>query len=81
MKFRLAAILALVFSSFGSYSQVMPYGNIRDYADRPSREYREALRLYNKGMYDNYYVLYPVLSHFAQEVNFNVYDLIDYFDN
>ncbi len=35
----------------------------------------------NKGMYDNYYVLYPVLSHFAQEVNFNVYDLIDYFDN
>ena len=62
MKFRLAAILALVFSSFGSYSQVMPYGNIRDYADRPSREYREALRLYNKGMYDRSMLLFKEIA-------------------
>ena len=35
----------------------------------------------NKGVYDNYYELYPYLAQFMQEVNYNVYNLIDYFDN
>lgn len=34
----------------------------------------------NKGMYDNYYNPYVLVSSFASEVNRNVYDLIDYFD-
>ena len=34
----------------------------------------------NKGMYDNAYNIYPTLARFAREINFNVYDLIDYFD-
>ncbi len=34
----------------------------------------------NKGLYDNYYVMYPYLAKFMQEVNFNVYNLIEYFD-
>ena len=35
----------------------------------------------NKGVYDNYYQMYPYLSKFMQEVNYNVYNLIDFFDN
>lgn len=35
----------------------------------------------NKGIYDNYYEMYPYLSKFMKEVNYNVYDLIKYFDN
>ena len=34
----------------------------------------------NKGLYDNYYNMYPTLAKFMREVNFNVYDLIRYFD-
>ena len=34
----------------------------------------------NKGLYDNYYKMYPTLAKFMREVNFNVYDLIRYFD-
>ena len=34
----------------------------------------------NKGVYDNGYVMYPYLSKFMQEVNYNVYNLIEYFD-
>lgn len=34
----------------------------------------------NKGLYDNYYQLFPYLTFFAREVNFNAYDLIGYFD-
>ena len=34
----------------------------------------------NKGLYDNYYQMYPILGKFMREVNFNVYDLIRYFD-
>lgn len=34
----------------------------------------------NKGVYDNSYVMYPYLSKFMQEVNYNVYNLIEYFD-
>ncbi len=35
----------------------------------------------NKGLYDNSYQLFPYLSFFARELNFNAYDLIQYFDN
>lgn len=35
----------------------------------------------NKGVYDNHYEMYPYLSRFMKEVNYNVYDLINYFDN
>ncbi|MBQ7296970.1 MAG: hypothetical protein IJW80_01485, partial [Alistipes sp.] len=35
----------------------------------------------NKGMYDNYYQLFPYLSQMAKEVNYNVYNLIEFFDN
>lgn len=34
----------------------------------------------NKGIYDNNYQLYPYLSKMAREVNFNVYNLIEFFD-
>ena len=34
----------------------------------------------NKGVYDNYYEMYPYLSKFMKEVNYNVYNLIEYFD-
>ena len=34
----------------------------------------------NKGLYDNSYQLFPYLSFFARELNFNAYDLIQYFD-
>lgn len=34
----------------------------------------------NKGLYDNAYLQYPILAKFMKEVNFNVYDLINYFD-
>ncbi|MFQ7113575.1 hypothetical protein [Hallella bergensis] len=34
----------------------------------------------NKGVYDNEYNMYPYLSSFMQQLNFNVYSLIDYFD-
>ena len=34
----------------------------------------------NKGMYDNSYQLFPYLSQMAKEVNFNVYNLIEFFD-
>lgn len=34
----------------------------------------------NKGFYDNYYNMFPILGKFAREINFNVYDLIRYFD-
>lgn len=35
----------------------------------------------NKGVYDNYYKMYPYLAKFMQEVNYNVYNLVDFFDN
>lgn len=35
----------------------------------------------NKGMYDNYYQLFPYLSQMAREVNYNVYNLVEFFDN
>lgn len=34
----------------------------------------------NKGVYDNKYEMYPYLAKFMQEVNYNVYNLIEYFD-
>lgn len=34
----------------------------------------------NKGLCDNYYELFPYLSFFVREVNFNTYHLIEYFD-
>ena len=34
----------------------------------------------NKGMYDNNYELFPYLSQMAREVNYNVYNLIEFFD-
>lgn len=34
----------------------------------------------NKGLYDNSYEMFPYLSFFARELNFNAYDLIQYFD-
>lgn len=34
----------------------------------------------NKGVYDNHYEMYPYLGKFMQEVNYNVYNLIEYFD-
>lgn len=34
----------------------------------------------NKGVYDNNYEMYPYLAKFMQEVNYNVYNLIEYFD-
>ena len=34
----------------------------------------------NKGLYDYNYQMYPILGKFMREVNFNVYDLINYFD-
>jgi hypothetical protein len=35
----------------------------------------------NKGMYDNYYNMFPYLTTFMKELNYNAYDLINYFDN
>lgn len=32
----------------------------------------------NKGVYDNYYKMYPYLAKFMQEVNYNVYNLVDF---
>lgn len=34
----------------------------------------------NKGLYDNYYQLFPYLQFFVRELNFNTYELINYFD-
>ena len=34
----------------------------------------------NKGLYDYNYQMFPILGKFMREVNFNVYDLINYFD-
>lgn len=34
----------------------------------------------NKGLYDNYYNMYPILGKFMAQVDYNVYDLIRYFD-
>ena len=38
------------------------------------------VKLANKGVYDNHYEMYPYLGKFMQEVNYNVYNLIEYFD-
>lgn len=35
----------------------------------------------NKGVYDNYYQMYPYLAKYMKNLNYNVYSLIDYFDN
>ncbi len=35
----------------------------------------------NKGIYDNYYRMYPLLGKYMKAVNFNVYDLIEFFGN
>ncbi len=35
----------------------------------------------NKGIYDNNYEMYPYLTRYMRQLNFNVYNLIDYFDN
>ena len=35
----------------------------------------------NKGVYDNYYQMYPYLAKYMKNLNYNVYDLIEYFDN
>ena len=34
----------------------------------------------NKGLYDNNYNMFPILGKFMREVNYNAYDLINYFD-
>jgi len=34
----------------------------------------------NKGIYDNSYKLYPYLSKYMKNINYNVYELIDFFD-
>ena len=34
----------------------------------------------NKGLYDNYYNIYPWLAKYARDLNYNVYNLMDYFD-
>lgn len=34
----------------------------------------------NKGIYDNYYEMYPYLSKFMRDLNYNVYELIEFFD-
>lgn len=34
----------------------------------------------NKGLYDNYYELYPYLAAYMRRFNYNVYELADYFD-
>ncbi len=34
----------------------------------------------NKGIYDNHYQLFPYLSQMMREINYNVYNIIDYFD-
>lgn len=35
----------------------------------------------NKGLYDNQYQLFPYLAQMAREVNYNVYNLTEFFDN
>ena len=47
------------------------------YQDDDFGEYKEPS---NKGLYDNYYNMFPILGKYMREVNFNVYDLIRYFD-
>ena len=34
----------------------------------------------NKGIYDNYYQQFPYLSQLMREINYNVYNIIEYFD-
>lgn len=34
----------------------------------------------NKGIYDNYYKMYPYLGKYMRNLNYNVYELIDFFD-
>lgn len=34
----------------------------------------------NKGVYDNNYIMYPKLGRFMKAINYNVYDLIEFFD-
>lgn len=34
----------------------------------------------NKGLFDNYYEVYPQLGTFMKDINYNVYDLIEFFD-
>ncbi len=34
----------------------------------------------NKGLFDNYYEVYPELGTFMKDINYNVYKLIDFFD-
>lgn len=35
----------------------------------------------NKGLYDNSYTIYPWLAKYSKDLNYNVYRLIEYFDN
>ncbi len=35
----------------------------------------------NKGIYNNYYKMFPYLGTYMKALNYNVYDLIDFFDN
>lgn len=35
----------------------------------------------NKGIFDNSYEMYPYLARYMKQLNFNVYNLIEYFDN
>lgn len=35
----------------------------------------------NKGIYDNYYQPFPYLSQMMREINYNVYNIIEYFDD
>ena len=35
----------------------------------------------NKGVYDNYYKVFPTLGKFMRDLNYNVYSLVDWFDS
>lgn len=62
MKFRLTSVLVLAVSCFCATAQVMPYGNREGDSRHVSREYREALRLFGKGLYGESMILFREIA-------------------
>ena len=63
MKFKIAAVLALGLATVCASAQILPYGNRQErYGQPQTEEYKEALNLFEKGMYDRSMLLFKDIA-------------------